>query len=96
MEINKTNSNEALLFASLQERVPCSMQPSSQEYREGYVRGFSECATTLMEICETMFADTVGLQYVRARLVNKIEDAAIKLDRITEKRRDSFLFSYEE
>jgi hypothetical protein len=95
MVMNQTSANETML-ALMHEQVFTRMQASPQEYREGYVRGYSECATALMDICEAMFADTIGIEYVRARLVSKIEDAAIQLDRLTETRRNSFVLSYKD
>ena len=51
-----------------------------EEYREGYVRGYAESATTLLNLCESVFGGTIGLEYVRERFAAKIEDRAVMLE----------------
>ena len=62
--------------------TPVAIRCQHREYREGYVRGYTEAASALLNICELFFAGSTNLPSVRQRFAAKIEDAAVMLDEI--------------
>jgi hypothetical protein len=53
-----------------------------EEQRDIYMKGYIDSANALMKICETVFAGSTGIQYVRERFAAQIVDEAELLDEI--------------